>query len=524
MTGLFGTLGTANSGMNTQQTALETSSHNIANANTPGYSRQRVEMQTNTPYTYTGIGQIGTGSKVTSITRASDQFVLASIRKENAVFNQYKYKSDVLGQMEVIFNETPGQNSLSDNINEYFDAWAQLANDPSSTTAKTVVVESGNNLTDNMNHIAKELEALQSDTVSVLEKNVMDFNSKLEELNELNQQIFRASQDGGTPNDLLDRRDMILEDLSSFGNIDTTFDEYGRATVSLNGQTLVGPGEELKTISVVVGTDENGQPIVSEGGDLTNDNITLTNGESYPVGQILVSNPKDTPPVFEPIEVESGSAKGLQEGLVEIEKRADEFNAFVYNFATAVNMVHSDNGEGIPFFVIGDKDDPNNAKNIKVNEDIKKNPQLVNAGKEVGKEDPDNPGQYLPGDGPDGDGSRAAAMGKLGNTRLGYPDAVFDYDPETMTIKNEAGGSTPHGAYVDIVTKNGIAKQQAENKATSQSFLLYQLEDRKYAVSGVNINEEITDVMRYQRAFQANARVISVVSDLLDTLINRTGV
>ncbi|MBO0476949.1 flagellar hook-associated protein FlgK [Vagococcus sp. DIV0080] len=524
MSGLFGTLGTANSGMNTQQIGLETSSHNIANANTPGYSRQRAEMQANTPYTYTGIGQIGTGSKVSAITRASDQFVLASIRKENALYNQYQYKADVLGKMEVIFNETPGQKSLSDDINAYFDAWSQLSNNPDSSTAKTIVVENGNNLTDNMNHIAKELDSLRNETVSILEKNVMDFNAKLEELNELNQQIFKASQDGSVPNDLLDRRDMILEDLSGFGNIETSFDEYGRASVSLGGEKLVGPGEPVKTISVVVGVDENGQPIVSEGGNLTGENITLENGESYPVGQLLISNPKDNPPVFSPIEVESGAAKGLQEGLVEIDKRTQEFNEFVFNFATAVNIIHSDNGKGADFFTLGDPNDPNFAMNIKVNEDIRNDHSLVNAGKEVRVPDPDNPGEYLPSEGASGDGSRAAAMGKLADTRLGYPNAVFEYDPDTMTIKNEAGGSTPHGAYVDIVTKNGIAKQQADNRVTSQEFLLFQLEDRKFATSGVNINEEITDVMRFQRAFQANARVITVVTDLLDTLINRTGV
>lgn len=522
MTGLFGTMGTASSGMNTQQTALETSSHNIANSNTPGYSRQRAEMQANTPYNYTGIGQIGTGSKVTAITRASDQFVLESIRKENAVYNQYKYKADVLNKMEVIFNETPGQTSLSDDLNAYFDAWGQLGNNPDSNTAKTVVVESGNTLADDMNHIAKELDSLHTETVSILEKSVMDFNSKLEELNELNQQIFKASQDGGVPNDLLDRRDMLLEDLSSFGNIETQFDEYGRATVSLGGETLVGPGHEMKQVSVVVGVDDNGNSIVSDGGDLTTDNIVLENGETFPVGQLLISNPKDTPVVYQPVEVESGAAKGLQEGLVEVNKRIEEFNAFVFNFATAVNVVHSDNGNGIDFFTLGDPGDPNFAKNIKVNEEIKNNHSLVNAGQTVGEKDEN--GNWLPSTGPVGDGSRAQALGKLSDTRLGYPDAVFDYDEKTMTITSQPGGSTPHDAYKDIVTKNGIAKQQADNKVTSQEFLLYQLEDRKYAVSGVNINEEITDVMRFQRAFQANARVISVVSDLLDTLINRTGV
>lgn len=511
MTGLFGTLGTANSGMNTQQTALETSSHNIANANTPGYSRQRAEMETNQPYNYTGIGQIGTGSKVSSITRASDQFVLANIRKENSVYNQYQQKADVLGQIESIFNESPGQKALSDDLAAYFDAWSQLANNPESNTAKLIVVENGNNLAENINRTAKQLETLHNDTVSVLEKNVLDFNSKLEELHEINQQIFKASADGGVPNDLLDRRDMLLEDLSGFGNLDTTFDEYGRVSVKMGGETILAPGE-IRTISVVVGTNENGQPLVSEGGNLTNEKVPLTNGETYPVGQLLISNPKDTPTTFQPIEVESGAAKGLQEGLAEINARTEEFNVFVYNLATSVNMIHSDNGgvgdPGIDFFTF-DKD--NSAKSIKVNESIKKDPSLVSTGKS---------------DGGVGDGSKALAISNLKNARFGYPDADLKghYDPVTMSFKDEPGGSTLLGSYIDIVTKNGIAKQQADNRVNTQEFLLFQLEDRKYSVSGVNINEEITDVMRFQRAFQANAKVISVVSDLLDTLINRTGV
>lgn len=523
MTGLFGTLGTANSGMNTQQTALETSSHNIANANTPGYSRQRADMETNQPYTYTGIGQIGTGSKVNSISRASDQFVLANIRKENSVYNQYKQKADVLGQIESIFNESPGQKAISDDLAAYFDAWSQLANNPESNTAKLIVVENGNNLAENINRTAKQLETLHNDTVSVLEKNVLDFNSKLEELNEINQQLFKASADGGTPNDLLDRRDMLLEDLSGFGNIETTFDEYGRVSVKMGGETILAPGE-IKTISVVVGTDANGQPLVSEGGNLTNEKVPLTNGENYPVGQLLISDPKDTPPTFQPIAVESGAAKGLQEGLAEIDARTEEFNIFTFNLATSVNIIHSDGGKGDDFFTLGDPNDPNFAKNIKVNDKLKKDPSLVNAGKEVRVPDPNNPGEYLPSDGSVGDGTRAKEIGKLKDTKLGYPNATFDYDPDTMTIKDEPGGSTLLGSYIDIVTKNGIAKQQADNRVTTQEFLLFQLEDRKYSVSGVNINEEITDVMRFQRAFQANARVISVVSDLLDTLINRTGV
>ncbi len=93
-----------------------------------------------------------------------------------------------------------------------------------------------------------------------------------------------------------------------------------------------------------------------------------------------------------------------------------------------------------------------------------------------------------------------------------------------MSFESEDGGLTFLGSFIDIVTKNGISKQQADNKVTSQEYLLSQLQQRKDSISGVNVNEEVTDVIRFQRAFQANSKVISVVSEMLDTLINRTGV
>ena len=93
-----------------------------------------------------------------------------------------------------------------------------------------------------------------------------------------------------------------------------------------------------------------------------------------------------------------------------------------------------------------------------------------------------------------------------------------------MTITPQEGGLTFSGAYVDMVTKNGISKQQADQTMASQESLLTLLEQRKESVSGVSINEEVTDVIRFQRAFEANSKVISVISEMLDTLINRTGV
>jgi flagellar hook-associated protein 1 FlgK len=205
----------------------------------------------------------------------------------------------------------------------------------------------------------------------------------------------------------------------------------------------------------------------------------------------------------------SGISKGIQDSLVEVKARMKELNNFVFNLAKAVNTIHSDQGKSIDFFSLGD--DSNYALNLKVNSDIKKDPSLINTGKDLA-------GHEV------GDGSRATAISKLKDTRLKYPTDFKTYNPDSMSFENEDGGLTFLGSFIDIVTKNGISKQQADNKVTSQEYLLSQLQQRKDSISSVNVNEEVTDVIRFQRAFQANSKVISVVSEMLDTLINRTGV
>lgn len=119
------------------------------------------------------------------------------------------------------------------------------------------------------------------------------------------------------------------------------------------------------------------------------------------------------------------------------------------------------------------------------------------------------------------------AIGRLRNTNLRFDNKFseyLDYDSDNMTIKNQPGGITIEGAYVDIVTKVGISKEHADNMVANQEVLLNQLILRKESTSGVSINEEVTNLIKYQKAFEANAKVISVLSEMLDTLINRMGV
>lgn len=504
MVGLFGTLGTANKGLNAQQKALETTGHNIANANTPGYSRQRVNMQADSPYTVTGIGQVGTGVRINSIIRVVDDFVIGNIRTENAAYNYYSQKADVLGQLETIFNETPFSKGLSSNLATYFDAWSKLGSNPELDNAKTIVLENGNILTDTINHMAKQIDDLSKNSLSNLEKSALDFNGKLQQLDTLNRQIYKVSNDGSTPNDLLDQRDAILESLSDFTKIDTSFDQYGRVAIKISGQDVL-THNSLKKVSVVVGKDPSGKALVSNGGDSLKPREVVD--QPLEIGQILIEDA--TPGSYTTLEMTSGSAKGLQEAMGELTQRMSELNNFALGLADAVNLIHSNAGESLNFFEYGS--DGNVALNLKVSSEIKKDPTKINTGADIDNHEV-------------GDGSRAAAIAKLKDVRLKYPVQIGEYDKTSMTIKSQEGGLTFLGAFVDIVTKNGISKQQADNTVASQDYLLSQLEQRRDSISGVNINEEVTDVMRFQRAFQANSRVISVISEMLDTLINRTGV
>ena len=224
MTGLFGSLGTATRGMTANQAALQTSSHNIANTNTDGYSRQRVNLQAEASYHLAGVGSIGMGVKVGSVERIVDDFVIGQVRNANSTYTYYEQKADILGQLESLMNE-PSDNGLSKQLATMFDSWTALANNPELDTSKTLVLENSSTFADTINQMGKQMTQLQSDTLDTIEKSALDFNEKVKQLQSLNEQIYGLTTSGETPNDLLDRRDSLLKDLSGLAGIETKTDQ-----------------------------------------------------------------------------------------------------------------------------------------------------------------------------------------------------------------------------------------------------------------------------------------------------------
>ncbi|MCI3028108.1 flagellar hook-associated protein FlgK [Desemzia sp. C1] len=479
MSGLFGSLNSATSGMTSAQTVLQTISHNVANANTDGYSKQRVTLETNNPFNKSGVGQLGTGVRVSGVIRVVDDAVVEQLRDENSTLAKFESKSDALQQLEAIFNE-PSKTGLSNNLSEVFASWTYLGSNPEIATAKTMVVQNSETMTDTMNHMATQLEKLQGNTLKGIEQDVKDFNTKLEQLHSLNKQVSYSISSGQTPNDLLDKQDALLSEMSELAGVEVKFDEMRQATVSIGGQELLTP-TGMQKLAVA--------------------------GQPNPEGKIVLAgdNSKE-------IVLTSGSAKGSQEALAEINKQVANLNDFAYTFASAVNMIHSGGDtDGKQFFNLNDVDG-NYAKSISVNAELVKDPEKVNSGKSL--TDPAA-----------GDGSRAQAIADLQNTKLVYSsNETLKYDETTMTIKDQANGTSVSNGYNDIVTEIGITKQQSDNMFSSQEDLVQLLDQRRQSISGVSINEEVASMIQHQSAFQANSRMISTISEMLDTLINRTGV
>lgn len=497
MSGLFGALGTATSGLNTNQTALQTTSHNLANTNTDGYSRQRVQMKTTFPYQIAGTGLIGTGVKAAAVERVTDEFITGQVQKANSSYQAQAQVSDVLGQLESIYNE-PSDTGLLKQMDTLTDAWSQLANHPELETAKTLVVEQTKTFLDTLHIISNQTQQLSTDTTTSIAKSTLDLNQKLASLQNVNEQIFILADQQSTPNDLLDMRDSLLKDISTLIPIDTSFDTTGRVNVMIGGQMVLDQ-KNRQSIDVVVANDQ-GTVRLAKGGNQTQQE-TLVNSE-LKAGTLVINNQQVT--------ISGGTVGGLQQAQTAIEQRLSELDQTAEAIGRSTNLVYTNGqSETEGFYTLGTG--KHLSQTMTINEALSKKPSTLQSGKTS--------------DAAVGDGSKALAMVKLATTKLIETSGLASsFNTDTLSFTPDESGMTQAGRYNTLVTKNGIETQQASQRAQAQLSVLNQLEYKQQSISGVSMNEEMSDVIRFQQGFQANAKLISVVSEMLDTLINRTGV
>jgi flagellar hook-associated protein 1 FlgK len=230
--------------MQAQQLALETSAHNIANSETEGFSRQRALMAATPALPYPSmnssamVGQVGTGVEVANVERLRDQYLDVQLRKESATLGEWSIKQDALEQVEVIFQE-PTETGLNNLLTQFWDSWQELSKQPESTSSavRTTVIETAASLADALRHTVAQLDSLSEDMDSIIDIKVMDINSIANQVTALNEQIKVIKTAGLEANDLLDKRDVLLDELASMIDIRTVDNGDGTIDVNLYNST-----------------------------------------------------------------------------------------------------------------------------------------------------------------------------------------------------------------------------------------------------------------------------------------------
>ncbi len=567
MSGLFATLNTSKGGMFAQQQYINVTSHNISNANTEGFSRQHIVLQTARPQTIAGgAGQIGTGVTVSSIERTRNQFLDYQIRKESSLLGNYGVRQDYLSEIEGIFNE-PSDTGISELMSEFFDAWQTLSKNPEKSDARTVVAQKAKALADELNHTYKKLNDTKDNAAKEIQSNLFEVNTILEQLNSINKEIITVTIAGNNPNDLLDSRDLLLDELSTKFGIDTRNQILNGITCKPEDNDSMNlirnkDSQDINKLGFVNKLTKNADGSYDieyyKNGDMTSDKnkVTLTgvtlSDEQYENlnnGRVLVTEEDgsvnltggalNNDQIFNP---SSGRLGGLQSIHEDAESYIEQANTLAKTLAFAVNAIHT---EGIPaeqqyaFFVNSlIKDDPAttederlsfdgiNAGNITMNSDILDNVMLIQAGanKDSGSTD----------------GDRALALASLRDFGLNIDSiqsgkkkdgSVYDYDAfveEHLGITAEGnvpqfntidGGVKVEGFFKNTINKLGVQSEEATRIVKNQNTLLKGLLERRLSTSGVSLDEEAINLVQFQHAFQANAKVITTVDQLLDVVI-----
>ena len=481
----FGGLYISISGINANKKALDTVSHNIANVNNPNYVRQSV-IHRETSYSTGNIRfQKGTGVNVQQIRQIRDEFLDVKLRREMASFGYYNTKSTILNQVESIFNEITSS-GLQNVMDEFWDGWSELLKEPDSLTIRGIVHENAVALTTTVNHISTQLKDLQFNLNREMLNKAKEVNTLLEEIVVLNKNIKLAEGHGPhiTANDYRDQRNAALDRLSELIPISHYENQYGEEIVSLFGKDLVG-GDIYNPIEIKLNNKGHGEIYWSD----TGQSIDLKG-----LGEL------------------GGYIDARDKVVVEYVQR---LNILVGEIAQGVNEIHmtgksldwkeGDLPEEIPFFIITDPKDPSGT--------IKVNPALEDFRKIAVSQSGDK-----------GDGEKAKEILNLREELLFGRYSEYEFDEGGYTYAGDELHMNIDGFYRELVLNIGLERQQARTMVENQGILITQILNRRQEVSSVSLDEEMTDMLKYQHSYIANSRVINAIDEMIENIVNRMGI
>ncbi len=289
MASTFHGLETARRGLFTTQSALNTTGHNIANANTAGYSRQVVNMTASRPIDAVGFtksaaaGQLGTGVEASAITRVREKFLDNQYRNEYKSHGNFTVQLDTLEKLEGIVNE-PSDTGLRTVISNFWNSWSDLSKNPENADGRKVVMEQTMAMVDAFNYTAKQLTDLKDDLTENVEINLSTVNSLTTSIAQLNGEIRRIEGLGDSANDMRDQRDLLTDQLSGLVNI--------RVEDQANGYRITMGGAELVQGTTSSPLDIGAITTAFDSGDLNSGTIygTILSRDHFVEGYISELN------------------------------------------------------------------------------------------------------------------------------------------------------------------------------------------------------------------------------------------
>lgn len=603
--------------------AITTAGHNISNAETEGYSRQRVQMTAMNPLYRPELerahepGQIGQGVIGTSIDRVRDELLDSRITQQQNLETYWQTRSDYYTMLEQIYNE-PADVSIRSNMDKFWESWQELSIHPESQAARQAVVSRGESLTNSINERWNALSGignlLNGDIIATVEQ----VNGYAKQIAELNNEIVRSRAMGDNPNDLLDRRDLLVDKLSKLVNITTDQRDNDEFMVHLEGIVLV-QGNEARSFELEKTIDNNGYSKV-----IWSDTLNTAQITGGKLGALIELRDVD---VRDEIQSLNTMAMNFSDLVNDVHRNAAGANKVTgldfftqHAFVENINGNYDSNGDGtldrsyvfrftgtnqlnpqeqvgiegtmtfsapsgfvqVPYYhtdTVETVINRINDSNGEVKAYLDRNNNLVlKATTAQNAENPDFVIRHVEDSGffLTGYSGILSASGVGGAYDYNQPDAVnalagaeFAVAPVTnpagyievnQTIRNDVmnvaaayvgvNGEVAMGDgraaveiaairntpvmigsrrllddyFADTVTKVGLKGEQAEINYNSQRAMMDDLRMRRESISGVNVDEELADLLKFQHGYNAAARFITVWDSMLDTIINRLGV
>lgn len=604
-------------------TQISTAGHNISNADTEGYSRQRVNVRAFDPLYRPDLeraqvaGQIGQGTDVESITRVRDELLDSRIIGQTNVESYWATREKYYAMIESVYNE-PEEISVRGNMDKFWQGWQELSVYPDSDAARQAVVTRGQTLTDSIRQQFRGLSEIGKQIDGDIEATVRQVNDISSQIAAVNAEIVRSRAMGDNPNDLMDRRDLLVEKLANLINVTVDRKDPDEFMVHTDGQVIV-QGSLARQIKSVPQIDNNGY-----GKLVWTDTGIDAQFHGGTLGALIELRDKD------------------------IRSEVQSLNTMALNFADLVNDVHrnavgKNNVTGLDFFVqhdfventngnydrngdgvedssyvfrmtgknalrpqeqiglegtmtfngasgnvnvsyyasdtVADVVNRINDSNAEVKAYLDRNSNLVlKATSSASMENPDfvirhveDSGMFLTGysgilaqsgEGGAYDFNRADAVtsldgaqfavspvmspadymevnpavtGDVRSVAAAFANTIGDADPgdaraavEIAAMRNTkvmiGTGRTFDDYFAESVTNVGLKGEQAQNQLASQNKIMDDLRSLRDSISGVNIDEELADIIKFQHGYNAAAKFVTVQDELLDTLINRLGV